>query len=148
MSKAVMLSIRPRWCGLISLGKKTVEVRRTRPKLNPPFTCYIYQTKSHVPAYLGFGGKAANPSGVIGEFVCDSIYTIDAYPNQGALYTDEMHEIEWQTQLSWDELVEYQKGRACLFGWHISLLRMYDVPRRIEDFGLTRSPQSYCYIGG
>ncbi len=33
MSKAVLLSIRPNWCKLIWSGMKTLEVRRTRPKL-------------------------------------------------------------------------------------------------------------------
>ena len=44
MSKAVMLSIQPRWCELIAAGEKTMEVRKTRPKLETPFKCYIYQT--------------------------------------------------------------------------------------------------------
>lgn len=44
MSKAVLLSIAPRWCELIARGKKTVEVRKTRPKIDTPFKCYIYMT--------------------------------------------------------------------------------------------------------
>ena len=32
MSKAVMISIRPKWCNLIASGKKTIEVRKTRQK--------------------------------------------------------------------------------------------------------------------
>lgn len=32
MSKAVMLSIRPKWCEKIASGEKTIEVRKTRPK--------------------------------------------------------------------------------------------------------------------
>lgn len=41
MSKAVMLSIRPKWCEKIISGEKTVEVRKNRPKLETPFKCYI-----------------------------------------------------------------------------------------------------------
>ena len=33
MSKAVMLSIRPKWMEKIASGEKTIEVRKTRPKL-------------------------------------------------------------------------------------------------------------------
>lgn len=36
MSKAVMLSIRPKWCEKIVSGEKTIEVRKTRPKLDTP----------------------------------------------------------------------------------------------------------------
>ncbi|MBP5781471.1 MAG: hypothetical protein J6X34_09600 [Clostridia bacterium] len=45
--KAVMISIRPNWCEMIASGKKIVEVRKTKPKLDPPFKCYIYCTKKH-----------------------------------------------------------------------------------------------------
>ena len=44
MSKAVMLSIRPKWVEKIANGEKTIEVRKTRPKLKTPFKCYIYCT--------------------------------------------------------------------------------------------------------
>ena len=44
MSKAVLLSIRPKWCEKIARGEKTIEVRKTRPKLETPFKAYIYCT--------------------------------------------------------------------------------------------------------
>lgn len=44
MSKAVLVSIRPKWCEKIVNGEKTIEVRKTRPKLETPFKCYIYET--------------------------------------------------------------------------------------------------------
>ena len=34
--KAVLISIQPKWCELIASGKKTVEVRKTKPKLETP----------------------------------------------------------------------------------------------------------------
>ena len=43
--KEIMISIQPKWCELIASGKKTVEIRKTRPKLDTPFRCYIYCTK-------------------------------------------------------------------------------------------------------
>ena len=45
MSKSVLISIRPEWCTLIARGFKTVEVRKSRPKLETPFNVYIYCTK-------------------------------------------------------------------------------------------------------
>lgn len=44
MDKSVLISIRPKWCELIASGEKTIEVRKTRPKLETPFKCYIYCT--------------------------------------------------------------------------------------------------------
>ena len=40
--KSVMLSIKPKYCELIANGKKTVEVRKTRPKAETPSRCYMY----------------------------------------------------------------------------------------------------------
>lgn len=48
MSKAVMISIRPKWCEKICNSEKTIEVRKTRPKLETPFKCYIYCTQASV----------------------------------------------------------------------------------------------------
>lgn len=48
MANAVLISIRPEWCEKIARGEKTVEVRKTRPKLDTPFKCYIYCTKASV----------------------------------------------------------------------------------------------------
>lgn len=90
MSKDVMLSIRPKWCEKIISGEKTIEVRKTRPKQNPPFKCYIYCTEGrpdlNIPIsqeqlmrdYLETGSmKSLNcPLGngkVIGEFTCSSV---------------------------------------------------------------------------
>ena len=47
--KSVMISIQPKWCELIASGKKTVEVRKTRPKIDVPFKCYIYCTQGKTP---------------------------------------------------------------------------------------------------
>lgn len=44
MSKAVLISIRSGWCQKIMEGRKTIEVRKTRPKMDTPFKCYIYCT--------------------------------------------------------------------------------------------------------
>ena len=92
--KAVLISIQPKWCELIASGKKTVEVRKTKPKLETPFKVYIYCTKGDSLNYLkrpffdnyqkfwvdnnAFGSNVARANGkVIGEFVCDEIYTIN-----------------------------------------------------------------------
>ena len=45
--KSVLISIQPKWCELIANGKKTVEVRKTKPKLETPFKVYIYMTKEY-----------------------------------------------------------------------------------------------------
>ena len=93
--KSIMLSIKPKYCELIANGKKTVEVRKNRPKAEPPFRCYIYCTNqgrplvygSPCPGYVdenlvqtyGYSKEKAEElfgcwnGKVIGEFICDEI---------------------------------------------------------------------------
>ena len=111
MSKAVLISIRPEWCEKIMSGQKTIEVRKTRPKMNPPFKCYIYKCGN---------GK------VIGEFVCDEIISIDG---AGRIPSD----IARPTCLEPAELHQYL-GAAVGYGWHISNLKIYDHPREMSSF--------------
>lgn len=47
--KAVLISIRPKWCEKIASGEKKIEVRKSRPKLQTPFKCYIYCTLPRYP---------------------------------------------------------------------------------------------------
>ena len=48
MSKSVLISIRQEWCEKIINGQKTIEVRKTRPKMDTPFKCYIYGFGWHI----------------------------------------------------------------------------------------------------
>lgn len=85
--KSVLISIKPKWCELIASGKKTVEVRKTKPKLETPFKCYIYETKA---LYKGSGGCLFNGRGkVIGEFICDRI---DTYEMEGYSKTENVYQ--------------------------------------------------------
>lgn len=42
----ILQSTRPKWCYEIAAGNKTIEVRKTIPKLKPPFTVLVYCTKN------------------------------------------------------------------------------------------------------
>jgi hypothetical protein len=87
--KAVLLSIRPEWCQKIFGGEKTIEVRKTVPNLETPFTVYVYQTKHkggnatvrEVLNSVYGGGK------VIGSFVCDRV---EEY--EGEFWDDDTYE--------------------------------------------------------
>lgn len=152
MSKAVMLSIRPKWCELIASGEKTIEVRKTRPKLDTPFKCYIYCTQSGVA--LGAWGKRGK---VIGEFTCDRIDRLAPANEPYGIY-DIDDDYVLQTCLENGALWDYGHGTP-LFGWHISDLRIYDAPRELSEFtglrdtrfgaapyDIKRPPQSWYYV--
>ena len=170
MSKSVLISIRPKWCGLIAKGEKTVEVRKNKPKLEMPFKCYIYCTKdSKLQFWTGkrysyaddhshnIFDKCGNGK-VIGEFVCDRIIVADPgnYVTLGVL----------DTMLDALDLMDYANEKT-VYGWHISDLVIYDKPKGLDwfrkpidchrgkdrencrgcwDCEIKRAPQSWCYV--
>lgn len=172
--KSVLISIQPKWCELIASGKKTVEVRKTRPKLETPFKCYIYETKEY-DTLFGKGKPKklwVSGGGVIGEFVCDDVIVDEKGENSDIL--------RFYGNLTHEELLSYGKNKT-LYGWHISDLVIYDKPRELSEFQrypktehcgwgecdicrhgdfdqideewfcrniITRPPQSWCYVEG
>ena len=142
MSKAVMLSIRPKWVEKIASGEKTIEVRKTRPNLPTPFKVYIYCSQGDDARRLrGSWGK------VIGEFTCDQIidawwdYVPDAITRE---VTGGNLEALDGTGMTDEELFSYvgDSMRGHCYGWHISDLRIYDTPRDLGEFWFP--PELYC----
>lgn len=169
MSKAVLISIKPEWCEKIIDGKKTVEIRKTKPKLETPFKCYIYQTKGkekmidiikdgddcYGETYHGkpvfikmredsrYAGLFGREQKVIGEFVCDGIIEFPYNANGYGLKAEKT--VCTLSGVPVKELYHYLQGKKP-YGWHISNLKIYDKPREISRFGLKRAPQSWCYV--
>lgn len=155
MSKAVLISIRPEWVEEIANDRKTIEVRKTKPNLEMPFKCYIYCTNARPFLVWGdvFNGHVA------AEFVCDRIDTINPENEPYGLY-DVDDDFVAQTGLVNGALWDYGKG-ATLYGWHISKLEIYDMPKQLSEFTglrktkfgyapveIKRPPQSWCYVEG
>lgn len=139
--KSVLISTRPEWCEKIANKVKSLEIRKTVPKLTPPFKVYIYCTSG--PPYLnshngyvyleerdvlGYRGQGLyirlNP-GVIGEFVCDAIISHCEMANADIA--------ERQGCIKREDLLSYANGKE-LFGWHISDLKIYDHPLELGMF--------------
>ena len=156
--KSVLMSIQPKWCELIASGKKTVEVRKTRPKIDVPFKCYIYQTKK--PVSVSFSGTGQHISEydktcyynkrsgkVIGEFVCDRIEYVRNYGDMVDSYDC------IASCLSANEIIEYAKDKngnfVYTYGWHISDLVIYDKPKELSEFhkvGYTETKESFSWL--
>lgn len=130
------MSIRPKWCELIASGKKTIEIRKTKPKLETPFKVYIYQTKRSW-IYSIYSRIAEWQGKVIGEFVCNGITT------DKTLGHDDMFNIA--SCLNVGGIAAYFTKNE-MYGWHISDLKIYDKPKDLSKFDLERPPQSWCYV--
>lgn len=149
MSKAVMLSIRPKWCEKIASGEKTIEVRKTRPKLETPFRCYIYCTLQGCNEFfrVDLGGDVAKwnrgkwadrKGNVIGEFTCDRIYELETRSPGGSYYVKgegqpTTNDVARQSCLSLRDMHEYLQAKVG-YGWHISNLKIYDTPKELIEF--------------
>lgn len=138
--KAALLSIRPNWCKLIWSGMKTVEVRKTRPKLETPFKVYIYCSGNSGWLMRSQKGLRKMERKVIGAFTCDKIDKL--------VHVGTMMDINILTLDGWykpaDALLQaaylteetakkYLQGRNG-YGWHISELKFYDEPVKLKDF--------------
>lgn len=173
MSKAVLLSVQPKWCEMIASGRKTVELRKTKPKIDVPFRVYIYCTNAKpllgrclrdnsLKVTLEYDFDIYNKDTlfrangkVIGEFVCDEITELAPLNRAG-------DDLEDKACMSREEIVRYLKGEG--YAWHISDLVIYDKPKELREFhapcdgkcnaicyvgcprAVARPPQSWCYV--
>lgn len=164
--KAVLMSIKPKWVDKIASGQKTIEVRKTIPKIETPFKCYIYETKrKQVEKLDGCEITYYGRGRVIGEFTCREIEPLTQYD---LLYDTNK---EKKTCVTQKELFKYKGENDFLYGWHISDLKIYDKRRELSEFKracpdnvyscamcrhgdytgmkctpITRPPKSWCYV--
>ncbi|MBR7150427.1 MAG: hypothetical protein IKD01_05370 [Oscillospiraceae bacterium] len=158
MKCAVMISIRPKWCELIASGKKTIEVRKTVPRLPAPFKCYIYEAQGPIETpwvdedgHMVFKGRGM----VIGEFICDTVYSVNAehvpylkdaflgiscddFLRKSCLSAYEL--LDYLTAPDKQVSIDYRPG----YGWHISGLVIYDKPKELSEFRGICTKQ-YCH---
>lgn len=113
----------------VPVYKKTLEVRKTRPKLETPFKGFIYCTKGGIQGVKGLDDpfKWLSLQGkVIGEFVCDHIYECRDIAGRCFLELN-------GSCLTLDELNAYS-GDKTLYGIHITELVIYDKPKALSEF--------------
>ena len=158
MSKAVLISIRPKWVEKIANGEKTIEVRKTRPKLDTPFRCYIYCTIDGIKKMPNdYIAESVDRGKVIGEFTCERIAPITY--DGGRLWCPTNAAFSPTTCLTQAEIIAYISDKGRCYGWHISDLLIYAQPKGLDEFTrlretkfgsepvtIKRPPQSWCYV--
>lgn len=180
--KSVLISTQPKWCEKMCnvighdekfnlIYEKSVEIRKTRPKIKTPFKVYIYCTKpknyykisscmaaTDENLYLS-DGKIKMSDGfefwadgveyerlngkVIGEFVCDEIIEILPDNEIYGIYDISDDEVIASCLVNGD-LWDYGKGKN-LYGWQISNLVIYDKPRELREFYKPCIDEEYQY---
>lgn len=153
MDKSVLISIRPKWCEMIATGEKTIELRKSRPKMETPFKCYIYRT------FPNSGDWCEKDGRVIGEFVCDDIDEISVYHDTIYCVNNTQPKKLKQMCLTLDDVISYLGDGNHGYTWHISDLKIYDTPKELSEFEtadykhlpisrrtVERPPQSWMYV--
>lgn len=161
---SIMQSIRPEWCEMIANGKKKIEVRKTRPKIDPPFKVYMYCTKPKLALlrdendaeekfkydvwehaeFHEICGKTIFGGKVIGEYICDCLIPISitySDPNCGTA----MNEFPY-TCLTDRQIIDCLGNGKQGYGYHISELVIYDKPNDIKQFKHPCTEKSFCEI--
>ena len=131
MNKSLITSVSPRECELIASGRQTMLVRKTRPKIETPFKCYIYKSfgkrkdcfAREIQTYFNCGK-------VIGEFVCDRVRLCIPFGLKGHLLSQEVYR---EMCLTKEQLDKYG-GLKTLYGWHITEPKLFDKPRELGEF--------------
>ena len=139
ITRDIIMSIHPEWIQKIFAGEKRYEVRRRAPLQVPPFKVYVYCTKGEEAWLTGIKGKRESyqlNGNIVGEFTCRRI--VDMHPP--------FRGKESGTCLTARELYEYMGPNDHLDYIAIEDPIIYDTPKKLEDFGLIRPPQSWCYI--
>lgn len=152
--KSIMQSIQPKWCELIVNGRKTIEVRKTRPKIDPPFKVYMYCTKSRDMLWTlnkneriyspnkiadiftakSGGGVTRGNGKVIGEYICDNLIQIGYNKNGYGLDDLAINGVIAKSCVEEKELYSYLKKDAKPYLYHISDLVIYDKPKELGEF--------------
>lgn len=169
--KSVLISIQPKWCELIANGKKTIELRKTKPKIETPFKCYIYCTQEKYknkylhtsnkknrllfwhnngdceivcePEHTSYTAYSCNGK-VIGEFVCDAVIPISIeYSNPKSRIA--LKEFPY-TCLTDKQIMDYLGNGGKGYGWHISGLKIYDEPKELSEFNKPCDFNYDCFL--
>lgn len=151
--KSIITSVSPYLCEKIASGDCKILVKKSTPK-EVPFKAYIYCCKAKSQGrYSNYEGAYENSKGeivyaqqhIIGEFICDKVYNIDYLPKEYEGNPSQFSEFICNNScLSFEQIMEYKRGKT-LYGWHITDLKLYDKPKKLNEFNHPCSYAGLCF---
>lgn len=135
MSKAVLLSIHPKWAEKIYSGEKEVEWRKTFPTEAEPGTPVLLYETAPVCKVTGLFFWIGKETLIIREpdFEWQEIHpTAKRIIEAGCVPLD--------------DLKKYQGANGRLYAWNVRGKMKFSEPRPLSEYGLERAPQSRQYI--
>lgn len=174
VDKFVIISIKPRFCEEILFYKeKNLELRRTKPtEISFPFKAYVYCTADKwkitevihkgeevwggevwdkdTPLFIKIPNAPAHMFGktkkIVGEITIDRIVEVSREDGITMINGERVQPWDdFKTKVTVKEFEKYKGNKEFLYGWHIADAVLYDIPKELQDFGLSRPPQSWQY---
>ncbi len=152
MSKAILISVKPKWVAKILNGEKTIEIRKTKPNVELPIDVYIYVSKNDGRLYQDFSickeyiyDKGVRDlqhwvynGKVVAKFTLNKVEEISYthLVNARSYFIKSCSTARWFEQdccLETWEIDDYLKGKTG-YAWHISNLEVFDKPRELGEF--------------
>lgn len=135
MSKAVILSIHPKWAEKIYSWEKEVEWRKTFPtEATPGMPVLIYET--------------APVCKVTGLFfwIGKEILIIREPDFDGQEINPVAQKLIDAGCVTLEDLEKYQGANGRLYAWNVRGKMKFSEPHQLSAYGLKRAPQSWQYI--
>lgn len=85
---------------------------------------------THQKDVVEIEGKRINGK-VWAEFTC---FNIEPFTTDYRQDEEQTMRLSKKSCVSYEDLAEYEQNAHCLFGWHISDLKIYDRPHKLIDF--------------
>lgn len=169
---SVLMAIRPKWCGLIFSGKKTVELRKTKPRQLTPIKVYVYCTKPSQSSLFRAGGTVLSndelyrlPNGTLryGNSIELVLLADDIGPSNflngkviGEIICENIEELTVPQKTPYSMRTAATLSSACLkpeeartyfggnmgYAWHITGAKLYDKPKALTDFRRASPPKT------
>lgn len=120
---SILLSIHKNYSDKIFSGQKKFEYRRVIPK----------SRISRIMVYEARGcGK------IVGELIIDNIVS-------GSI-SEIWESTSYAGGVTYHDFVNYFQGKNKVFAYSISKVKIYDKPKSLADFGLSKAPQNFVWI--
>ena len=131
MSKCVMLSVYPDSSEKIMRSIKTLEITKTKPNIQTPFKCYIFEKT--IPIDEDYDSNKNYGSGkVIAEFICEKISAFQVFGN-GSVQNWNWLRLK-DSGYTYEELANHIGSNKTGYAWQISNLNVYSRPKNLNGF--------------
>ena len=122
--KAILITIKSDYASMIYAGMKTIELRKRTPKVPIGTPCLIYE-----PLPIGR---------VTGYFIYAGSFEFDTLCINLSLLCD--------AGISYSKLHAYYESQLIGVAWRIKKPMIFIEPLKLDDFNVSRAPQSYRVI--